>query len=158
MVRAAGAEGTEITLSYDSGSVQQRDAAIIIQNAYQDLGFVVKLNSVPAASYFTELRAGNYDVWFQTVAPNTPHPAYALSLWYPCGGDFNTSKYCNPRVDELIDEAFITLDAASSIEVSREAQTLIIEDSPIVWMGELGWQIVTQQDIEGVSWENYQHV
>ncbi len=50
-------------------------------------------------------------------------------------GSFNScSFYQNERVDELLDEARVTGDADTRTEMYTEAQTLISEDQPAVWM------------------------
>ena len=50
-------------------------------------------------------------------------------------GSFNScSFYQNDRVDELLDEARVTGDADARTEMYTEAQTLISDDQPSVWM------------------------
>jgi len=50
-------------------------------------------------------------------------------------GSFNScSFYKNERVDELLDEARVTGDADARAEMYTEAQILITEDQPAIWM------------------------
>ncbi len=48
---------------------------------------------------------------------------------YPSG--FNTVRYCNPQVDELLQKALTTLDRDERIEIYTEMQNIFLNDCPI---------------------------
>ena len=55
----------------------------------------------------------------------------------PSGGGFNTSWYNNPEVNKLIDDAAVTLDDAKRGEMIKQAQKIITNEAPAVWVNHM---------------------
>ncbi|MDR7452735.1 MAG: glutathione ABC transporter substrate-binding protein GsiB, partial [Armatimonadota bacterium] len=58
--------------------------------------------------------------------------------------------YRNPRVDQLLDEARSTIDDAKRKELYREAQQLIWNDAPWVFLWTQKWYVATVRNLKGV--------
>ncbi len=154
LLEEAGAVGAELTINFDSGSPVQRNTAVILKSAYEDVGLKVNLMEMSSAAYTSQLYGGEFPAFFMIEFPILPDPGYALALNYPCGSFLNAANYCNTRVDELLEQAAATLDHAERMEMYREIQRLMtVEDANSVWLAEPGWQLVTGSNVSGVGWD-----
>ena len=87
--------------------------------------------------------------WWPTyVTPYDP-----LFMMYHCEDEtlYNQSYYCNPEYDALIDEAdqLTATDREAAAELFQEAQKILVEDCPAVWVMELNESFAMSADIDG---------
>jgi ABC-type oligopeptide transport system substrate-binding subunit len=59
-----------------------------------------------------------------------PDPQNFLEIKLHSGSADNETKYSNPEVDDLLDQAKTETDEAERIRLYQEAEKLIVEDSP----------------------------
>jgi len=93
----------------------------------------IKVSVVPVESGTRTMRYNEGD--FQAVATSAGGAASSLLYIarYRCSNtraEGNVPAYCNPEFDELIDEAFQTVDPEERIELVREAEKIFMEDLP----------------------------
>jgi len=65
-----------------------------------------------------------------------PDPDFNLSADYHSAAHsaWNSKGYANPRVDALLEKGRSTFDEAERVRLYREAQRLILADSPAIWL------------------------
>ena len=68
-----------------------------------------------------------------------------------CDGNLNDSKYCNPEVDRLLNEARTTLDQAKRKELYDAAQAILQEDLPIIYTYYQPWPFVLSSKVKGFT-------
>jgi peptide/nickel transport system substrate-binding protein len=77
----------------------------------------------------------------------------ALFNMYHCQDEilYNQSYYCNPEFDEMIDEAdrLTGTDREAAVEMFQEAQKILVEDCPAIWVMEMLESFAFSADIEG---------
>jgi peptide/nickel transport system substrate-binding protein len=126
-----------------SGMIAPREIAQIIQSDLQDVGVQVELVTQEWTSYVSDwsstgLDAGNYGLAEMSWNPSSPDPADWLdpnlktSAHSPAA--FNGSYYSNAEVDELLDRGITTLDRAERVPIYQEAQRILREDCPWIFM------------------------
>jgi len=81
-----------------------------------------------------EATAGNFDImlinWSGRVDPDGN-----IYTFMTCKGALNDGRYCNPRVDALLNQARTVADVAARKAIYDEAQNLILnEDRPIMYL------------------------
>jgi peptide/nickel transport system substrate-binding protein len=155
LIASVGGEGTEFTITFASERDLDRNTAVILKTAYEDVGFVVNIQEKPGATYGTELYEMEYEAFFFTNFPILPTASYALALQYACGGFLNFFGYCNLDVDGLVQEGIASPSLDVQKDVYGQAQTLMINDVVEVWIAEPHWILATRDDLEGVSWNTY---
>ena len=153
LAEAGHEDGFAFTITLDSESDAQRDAATILKTAFEDVGLSVDLNQISSAAYGSELYSRVYDAFFLQEFPILPDAGYALALNYPCGSFLNSTAYCNEEVDELIAAGVSTLDPAERTQIYSDIQRLMAEDAVEANFAEPGWQLVTAPNLSGVSWD-----
>lgn len=154
LIKEAGADGAELTITFDASSPEQKSTAIILKSAYEDVGLKVNLTEMSSAAYSTQLYDGKFQSFFLIEFPILPDPGYALALNYPCGSFLNASHYCNPDVDKMLVEAAALRDEGKRMALYKEIQKkMVADDANSVWIAEPGWQLMTTKNVAGVGWD-----
>ena len=68
-----------------------------------------------------------------------------------CKGGINDSKYCNPDVDKLLDEARRSTDNAVRKAKYDAARDILIQDMPIIYLYHQTWIWALSDKMEGFT-------
>ena len=63
----------------------------------------------------------------------------------------NQGGYANPALDEVIDEALVTLDPAKRVELYKEFQRLVTEDLPLINVADWSFTSVASDKVENIA-------
>ena len=63
----------------------------------------------------------------------------------------NQGGYANPELDEVIDEALVTLDPAKRVELYKEFQRLVTEDLPLINVADWSFTSVASDKVENIA-------
>ena len=63
----------------------------------------------------------------------------------------NQGGYANPALDEVIDEALVTLDPAKRVELYNEFQRLVTEDLPLINVADWSFTSVASDKVENIA-------
>jgi oligopeptide transport system substrate-binding protein len=87
------------------------------------------------AVFRTERREGNkYDITRNGWGADFPHPDNQLRDLFLTGVGLNNSGYANPAFDALVAQASVEQDPAKSKDLYVQAQRLLVDDAPVVWL------------------------
>jgi peptide/nickel transport system substrate-binding protein len=92
-------------LSLPNTSGIRRQLAQLIQEQLRQLGVKVELKQYEFPVWNERRSAGNFDIDFAAVTQD-PSPS-GLTQGWSCAGGTNVAKYCNPRVDSLMERAVL---------------------------------------------------
>jgi len=123
-----------LTVSYNTNDLNKKVAlalASMWQQAFGENAIQVKLNNQEWGVFMQSRIDGTYqvarDAWLADV--DTLEDYTDLPM---CKNPQNDSHYCNPKYDQLVNEAEHTLDPAKRIELIKQSQTLLLNDYPVV--------------------------
>jgi ABC-type transport system substrate-binding protein len=119
--------------------------AEIAQRAFQQLGIEVTITKIERGSYWDALRQDRAALGFDLAVfgfnPSNASGLYHLESLFKSNVDdagrptvWNFGRYRNPRVDELLAQANATPDPARQQAAMAEAQRIVWEDAPYVWL------------------------
>jgi len=119
--------------------------AEVCAKSFQDLGIAVEVKKVEKGSYWDYLRAPLADlVWDAAVFgfnPSNGAGSYHLDAVFKSNADdakrpvsWNIARYRNAHVDRLIDQAKVTVDPQKHTDLLAQAQTLVWNDAPYVFL------------------------
>ena len=131
LAEAGYPNGLKIKFGYPNGRYlmdKQVSEAIIGQLAKS--GITSEPEMPEWATFYTRRREGKYDAWFYGMGANTMEPDYALQ-WF---GALHFSKYNNATVDKLLADASATTDESEATRYYKEAQRVIWEEVPWVFL------------------------
>lgn len=131
------------------------------QSYLSDVGAEVELRTVEAANWFTTLKVAPsqapYDMFMWSLTPSTgdgyqqlrelclsdPDPNTPPMAW-------NLSHYQNPAVDELITQAGAVTNQDQRKELLKEAQAVIMQDAPLIFLYSLSFVLGRKETIANV--------
>ncbi len=121
----------ELGFNSDSGHEQIME---FIQAQWKDnLGITAKLTGVEWNTYLEQLSKDPYTVFRLGWSADYPHPQNFLSL-LTCDSGNNDSGYCNKDYDALLKKAAADPDFDSQIATYNQAQELLVDDAPVIFI------------------------
>src|SRR5436309_7171073 len=124
----------------ESGSGMQSPIAMstVIQSNLKAVGVTVNLQTMEWGAYLAKLRTKEQDLFaLSWMAGNEDpdmvmYPLLHSSQWTPGGP--NRALYKNEKYDELLHQARLTTDQKKRAELYREAQRILVDDAPRVFV------------------------
>ncbi|MCD7059724.1 ABC transporter substrate-binding protein [Pelagibacterium xiamenense] len=122
------------------------------------VGIDAQLEAIPVANYWTELRAGNYDMYLLGWSPGTfdaEHPIRFLAHTpTETLGTWNFGGYSNARVDELLPQIQSELDPEARQAMLDEVAAILQDEvayvplyqEPLVWAARDGIDLTQRPD------------
>jgi peptide/nickel transport system substrate-binding protein len=141
LAEAGLASGFSTTLWVpESGSGMQSPVAMstIIQSNLKAVGVNVTLQTMEWGTFLAKLRTKEQDMFALSWMAGSEDPDLVMypllhsSQWTPTGP--NRAMYKNPRFDELLTQARLTTDQARRAQLYREAQRLLHDDPPWIFI------------------------
>jgi len=107
--------------------------AEIIQAQASEAGFAPTIKQIDGASLIVVLRAKDFDMSWSPWS-GRPDPDGNMFNYFTIDGPNNFPGNENAEVDRLLREARVTTDQAARAELYQQAQALIAEDAPMLFM------------------------
>lgn len=120
-----------ITIMYNTMEDHQKIAVVIQQMWKRALNINVNIQNQDWKVFLATLRTGDYEVARSGWVGDYYDPNTFLDLFVTDGGN-NKTGWSNPRYDELIALAANTVDEEQRLEYFQEAETLLVEEVPII--------------------------
>ncbi|WP_190292992.1 ABC transporter substrate-binding protein [Roseibium aggregatum] len=147
LLKEAGYDSLDVEVQVANNPVQTQ-LMQVVQAMAAEAGFNVKLKSMEFASLLADQSAGNYQGsqvgWSGRVDPDGN-----IHQFMTCKGGINDSKYCNPEVDKLLDEARQSTDNAVRKAKYDAARDILIKDLPIIYLYHQTWIWALSDKMEG---------
>jgi len=151
LAEAGYPEGLDVELAVRANRPTDIEAATWIQSSLGQIGVNVTISVLAPGQYFQRLYTQQLPFFFWDWASYGNDPSYHLSFIAHCGSFTNWATYCNTRLDELIDTAAWSLDPDEKEAGMREAQQIIVEDAPWVFLAQPDWIVAVNKDFYGFS-------
>jgi peptide/nickel transport system substrate-binding protein len=149
LLKEAGYDSLDIEVQVANNPVQTQ-LMQVVQAMAAEAGFNVKLKSMEFASLLADQSAGNYQAsqvgWSGRVDPDGN-----IHQFMTCAGGINDSKYCNPEIDKLLDEARKSTDNAVRKEKYDAARDILIQDLPIIYLYHQTWIWALSDKLDGFT-------
>ena len=114
-------------------STNAQAVAQIVQAMANEAGFNVTLRVTEFATLLSEQVQGNYQAsminWSGRIDPDGN-----IDQFVTCHGSINETKYCNPDVDKLLDQARTVSDPAARKALYDQAQAILLADLPQLYL------------------------
>lgn len=127
--------GLDIVIT-SSDSQQRMDIAEIMQNQLKEAGINMKVESFENSTYLDKIIEGSFQMYILGWTTTTGDAHYGLYEPFKTGGPTwsNTARYSNPAVDKLLDVGQQSTDQEARKAAYAEAQKLIVEDAPWIFL------------------------
>jgi peptide/nickel transport system substrate-binding protein len=153
LAEAGLADGFETELAVPIGNPIDEETAVWIQQGLQEVGVRVSINKMPAAAFTSALQGQKHKFWFSSDAwiSINNDPFYHF-FWLFAADCCTYGKYQNPQVVGLVNEWMTApADDPGRIEASKEAQRIIVDDAPWIFLYQPPQIYVLRKEIQGFT-------
>jgi len=154
----AGADGVRFKIQLDylpAFAEMQKTVAEYLRPQLKKVGIDVALRSSPDFPTWAK-RVGGHDFEMSMdIVFNWGDPVIGVHRTYVCSNIVkgviwsNTQSYCNKEVDSILAKAGMELDQSKRVELYKQAQKIIVDDVPLVFLNELPYHTVYSSKVGG---------
>ncbi|HSD46533.1 MAG TPA: ABC transporter substrate-binding protein, partial [Pyrinomonadaceae bacterium] len=118
-------------------SLAGRQYAGVIQNYLKEVGIPMEIQTPEQNTLFDELRRGNFQIAYTQWVGGNQDPIFYKDLFATSEiptqtrPSRNRSRYSNPELDKLLDEAVNTFDRQRGKELYTQIQAIVSRDVPV---------------------------
>ena len=143
-------DGSTVVLSIDAAKGEHELIAVRIQAHLAEIGVDVEIEKLPSPVY-AERKVGEnrMQMFIDEGLPWIDDPNYTLSVFMLSGVFGNYAQYENERVDQIINEGWGILDREERARTFEEAQRIIVDDAPWVFLALPDYKIAMRDTVEG---------
>lgn len=155
LMEAAGmANGFEVTLTTEK-YLEIPDFAVLIQNAVKEIGGKINLNIMDQGAYYGEAVYGK-SPWLDSDMGITDYghrgvPNVFLSAPLTSEGTWNSAHFKNAEYDGLVKSYIASLDLESQRASASKIQTLLLDETPLMFVYFYDFLTATRKGISGVQ-------
>lgn len=145
----AGLEGIKVEIQAANNPVQLQ-LMQVIQSMAAEAGIEISIKATEFATMLQEQTAGNYDAT-QVGWSGRTDPDGNIHAFVTCEGGLNDSKYCNPEVETLLNEARSAVDPAARKAKYDAANAILREEMPIIYLYHQTWLWAMSSKVQGFT-------
>lgn len=118
-------------------SIAGRNYAVVIQNQLKEVGIPIEIQTYEGTTLFDEMRRGNFQIGYSQWVGGNQDPIFYKDLFatteIPTETKIsrNRSRYSNPELDRMVEEAVNTFDRVKGRELYRQIQDMVSRDVPV---------------------------
>jgi peptide/nickel transport system substrate-binding protein len=149
LAEAGFPDGFETTLQIPSGIQEARETAVWVQQSLAEAGITVTIQELPGAAFSEQLQKHELGFFFTNTWISINNDPWYHLYWlfqHPC---CNYTNYSNDEVNALIDELTLSTDEEARAEGSLEAQRIIIDEAPWVFLYQPEKVMVMRSNVSG---------
>ena len=146
----------EIPIIMYQGRVEIPLIADAMMIAGRDIGLRFKIVASDSSAAWNMLISGEYDILLMSISmASSGDPENGLKSYFRSYSEdkpnYNMSGYSNPKVDALFDELSVEFDAERRIEIVKEIEQILMDDSACIYFCYPMMNFVTKSNVTGVT-------
>ena len=131
------------------------DYAVLIQNAAAEIGIKINLKIEADSAYYGKAHPGESD-WLDSEMGITDYghrgvPNVLLGAPLLSAGAWNAAHFKNPSYDSLVAQYIATTDLTTQRDVAGKIQTLLLDETPIIYSYFYNYLAATAANVSGVA-------
>ena len=153
MIEAGHADGFDAYIWYNIPDQARRDISEILQNLLREININLTVVGLELADYLDRARAGEHDMMILGWTTVTGDADYGLFPMFHTEsiGINNYSFWGTPELDDLLERGRTETDVAVRLEIYRQAQQIIQDAMPWIFMYHDEWLVATSLDLRGFN-------
>lgn len=147
-------EGEKINLRfvYYTGRPEQQILVEATQLELAGLGIRVTPEVHDTQTVIDMLGSGDYDMLCMSInALNCGDPENHMNTYFRTGGSYNSFGYSSEAFDSVMDELSVTADPDRRIELVKEAEQILMDDSVCIYYCYPVMNFVTKSSVSGIT-------
>jgi peptide/nickel transport system substrate-binding protein len=153
MIEAAGAAGSEVTLTINAARPDHEQVAIVVRDALADVGLDITIDKLSPARYQEQYFNREAQMVIVQDAPWVVDPAYVtVNYFHPEAGIANWVNYSDPEGARLMQTAYDEGDPDRRFDLAGEAYQKVVDDAPWAAYIGTGFHLAVRDDVGGFVW------
>jgi peptide/nickel transport system substrate-binding protein len=146
-----------IIFKLSGASVAGRQYAGVIQNDLKAVGLPVEIQTPEQNTLFDELRRGNFQMAYSQWVGGNQDPIFYKDLFATSEiptqtrPSRNRSRYSNPELDKLLDEAVNTFDRTRGRELYVKIQDIVSHDVPVFTLWYQSNVVIAKKNVQNIQ-------
>lgn len=146
-----------VVFKVSGSSVAAKNYAGVIQNYLNNVGVPVSIETAELNTLFDELRRGNFQIFYGQWVGGNQDPIFFKDLFSTSEiptetrASRNRSRYSNPEVDALIDEAINTFDREKAKGLYAQIQEIVNRDVPVFTLWYQANIVIAQKKVGNIK-------
>jgi ABC-type transport system substrate-binding protein len=146
-----------IVYKVSGSSIAGRQYAGVIQNQLKEVGIPVEIQTSEINTLFDELRRGNFQIAYGQWVGGNQDPIFFKDLFATSEiptqtrSSRNRSRYSNPELDALIEQAVNTYDRQKARELYVRIQEIVSRDVPVLPLWYQSNIVIARKNVEGIQ-------
>ena len=146
-----------IVYKVSGSSIAGRQYAGVIQNYLKEVGIPVEIQTPEQNTLFDELRRGNFQIAYTQWVGGNQDPIFYKDLFATSEiptqtrPSRNRSRYSNPELDKLLDEAVNTFDRQRGRELYVKIQDIVSRDVPIFPLWYQSNIVIARKNVQNIQ-------
>lgn len=158
LAEAGYEDGFDVTLMVNDDNPERVDMAVWLQESLAELNINVSIEQVEWGAYLEMTGNGDHDMFILGWSNSTGDPDNGISPLFHSdmvGSPGNRSFFENDELDALLDEGKRESDEAAREEIYKDAQELLVEEAPAIFVRHSENLNAYQNSVEGLRIDNY---
>lgn len=147
LLAQAGVTRVPLTIYVATNPVLQQ-VAQVIQAMAAETGFDIKIEVMEAVTVTQRTQKGDFQAAI-VVWSGRPDPDGNISIWHACNGFLNWGKYCDPKLDDLLQRARSTTDISLRRALYRDVMAIILAARAHLVLYHLKWHWAASAKLKG---------
>jgi peptide/nickel transport system substrate-binding protein len=147
LLKEAGMPQVKAELAFGNNTTTAAIAEMM-QAMAREAGIELSLRPTDYAALLTQMRGGNFEVALRGWS-GRPDPDGNVYPFITCKGSLNDGEYCNPKVDELLNDARKVPDEAKRKALYEQAEAIIQKEMPDAFLYFQPWPFAMQKKVKG---------
>ncbi len=145
-------EKINLRFVYYTGRPEQKIVAEATQMELAQLGIRVTPEVHDTQTVIDMLGKGDYDILCMSInALNCGDPENHMNTYFKTGGSYNASGYSSAEFDAVLDELTVTADPEQRMELVKEAEQILLDDSVCIYYCYPVMNFVTKSNVSGIT-------
>jgi peptide/nickel transport system substrate-binding protein len=146
-----------VVYKLSGSSIAGRQYAGVIQNYLKEVGIPVEIQTPEQNTLFDELRRGNFQIAYTQWVGGNQDPIFYKDLFATSEiptqtrPSRNRSRYSNPELDKLLDEAVNTFDRQRGRELYVKIQDIVSRDVPIFPLWYQSNIVIARKNVQNIQ-------
>jgi peptide/nickel transport system substrate-binding protein len=146
-----------VIFKLSGSSVSGRQYAGVIQNYLKEVGLPVEIQTAEQNTFLDELRRGNFQIAYSQWVGGNQDPIFYKDLFATAEiptqtrPSRNRSRYSNPELDALLDEAVKTFDRERAKELYRKIQEIVSRDVPVFPLWYQSNIVIAKKNVQNIQ-------
>jgi peptide/nickel transport system substrate-binding protein len=149
LLAEGGYDGSAVTLSIDAAKPEHELIAVRVQAALREVGVDVQIEKLQAAVFAERKVAKELQMFVDESLAWIDDPNYSMSLTLEGGVFGNYADYNNDTVNQIIADGWLEQDPAARTAMFEEAQRIIVEEAPWVFLAQPDFKIAMRDSVAG---------